>query len=215
MKKDLLIFDLDGTLLDSSPDIAWAANKTLEAIGLEPLDTNTVKANIGWGVRPLLERLMPGAKAGDVDRARAVFLEFYGGRLDVESALYSGVMETLDAFVERGKTMAVVTNKPMGLTLPILKSYGLERYFSKVLGGDSLANKKPHPEPILAVLTHSAVEADSAVYIGDSAIDIEAAGAANVEAIGAAYGFRGKDELIGAGCKVIINGFEELQSIIF
>ena len=214
MEKAVVIFDLDGTLVDSSSDIAWAANRVLERFGHGVLDEEKIKECIGWGVRPLFESLMKGESAGTIERARLEFLDIYGGRLLVDTALYPGVTATLDAMAEAGKRMAVVTNKPAALTARIVEGLDLSRFFPLVLGGDSLPNKKPHPEPILKVLDTFGAAAREAVFVGDSAVDCRAARAAGTAFIGAAYGFRGRRELEEAGCDAVIDTFPRFLSIV-
>ncbi len=213
-KCDLIIFDLDGTLIDSSGDIAWAAKRTLESMGYGPLDTGTVKASIGSGVVSLLSSLMPGEGPESIERARRAFLELYSTRLTVETRLYEGVEETLGFFREKGKLMAIVTNKPIGLTNGIVGALKIGGFFKMVLGGDSLVTKKPRPEPVLKVLGELDSTASGAVFVGDSAIDCEAGRNAGVRTIGAAYGFRGTEELERAGCEFIINTFAELREVL-
>ncbi len=214
LKAELIIFDLDGTLIDSTGDIAWAVNRTLEGLGREVVDTETVKSSVGWGVRSLLENLMPGEDPQMIDGARGVFLEYYGGHLDVETHLYAGVFETLEHFKARGKLMALVTNKPVSLTGKVLEAFAVSGFFAMVLGGDSLPRKKPHPEPLLKVVEDLQAPVGRTVFVGDSAIDCETGRRAGIITIGAAYGFRGRGELVEAGCDMIIEKLDELKEIV-
>ncbi len=214
MKKDLLIFDLDGTLIDSSDDIAWSANRTLEYMGYRERPLESIKEHIGWGVKNLLEKLMPQESNERIEEARRKFLEYYGGHLIVATRLYPGVMDTLRYFRDRKKHMAVVTNKPEALTHGIIEGLGLERFFDVVVGGDTVGNKKPHPEPVIKVLDRLGIPPDRAVFVGDSPVDCQSACAAGVDVVGVAYGFRGREELEGAGCGIIIDTFPELKGMI-
>lgn len=211
---DLVIFDLDGTLVDSSLDIAWCANRTLSAMGHAEMDTAEIVGHIGWGVKPLLEKLMPGETPERIAEGRARFLEFYGGHLVVDTTLYPGVVDVLDHLRGQGKKMAVVTNKPAGLAGGILAVMGLEGYFRLVLGGDSLPNRKPHPEPIEKAISEFSVVPERTVMVGDSPVDCEAAKGAGALAIGAAWGFRGRAELEGALCDLILDDFSSLRAVI-
>lgn len=211
---DLLIFDLDGTLIDSSEDIAWSANRTLVAMGLHEMDESEIIGHIGWGVKPLLEKLMPGESEERIMEAREKFLELYGGHLVVRTSIYPGVLDTLAFFERAGKKMAVVTNKPAGLADRILELIDMKRYFLMVLGGDSLMNKKPHPEPVEKVIRELGAVPSRTVVIGDSPVDCEAGKAAGAYTVGAAYGFRGRGELKEAGCDRIVEAFEELKDVL-
>lgn len=211
---ELVIFDLDGTLIDSSEDIAWAANMTLKDMGYGELSIEEIKEGVGWGVKPLLEKLMPRESPESIDRARHKFLEFYGGHLTVKTYIYPGVTETIDYLARLPLKMAVVTNKPVKLADEILDELGLKRYFLMVLGGDSLANKKPHPEPVLKVMDELGGAPGKTVLIGDSPIDCETGKGAGIHTIGVTYGFRGREELEGAGCDIIIDDFRELKEIL-
>lgn len=214
MQKKLIIFDLDGTLVDSSEDIIWAANRTLEELGLPPREDMHIKRRIGWGVTPLLEKLLPEESPEGIVRARDVFLKHYGAHLTVSTTPYPGVVDTLKGFKRRGKLMAIVTNKPVVPSIEIVEALGLAAFFQLVLGGDSCKNKKPHPEPLLTVLDRLDVEPREAVFVGDSAVDMEAGKSAGLKTIGAAYGFRGRVELEEAGCSAVIDGFGELAGLV-
>lgn len=212
LKAGLIIFDLDGTLVDSSRDIAWSANMTLKSMGYDERGLEAIKEHVGWGVKSLLERLMPREDADSIEAARIKFLEFYGSHLTVDSRLYPGVVETLSFFESRGKKMAVVTNKPEGLSIRVLEELNLSGYFQMLVGGDSLPNKKPHPEPIEKVL--SALNSHPAVIVGDSPTDCEAGKGAGIGTIGVTYGFRPKEELEKAGFDIIVGSFPELKQVI-
>ncbi len=214
LQTDLIIFDLDGTLIDSSEDIAWAANRTLEAFGYGRRPIPAIKEHIGWGVKPLLEKLMPDEGAETITEARERFLEFYGDHLLVDTVMYQGVEETLRHFTGLDKLMAIITNKPVGLTKRILDDLGIAPHFKMVLGGDSLVNKKPHPEPVEKTLKVLGVEPSRTVIVGDSPVDCEAGKAAGTNTIGVSYGFRGRRELLDAGCGLIIDRFPELKDCL-
>lgn len=210
----LIIFDLDGTLIDSSTDIARAANMTLRAIGYVEQDMESIKGNIGWGVKVLLERLMPREGPGRIEEARRKFLDFYGESLVVDTTPYPGVRKTLNHFKEMGKTMAVVTNKPVRFAERILEALDLGGFFVMVIGGDSFTYRKPHPEPIEKVVSALGAAPDKTVLIGDSPIDCEAGRGAGVNIVGVSYGFRGTQDLRLAGCSIIVDEFQDLMDVI-
>lgn len=211
---DLIIFDLDGTLIDSSEDIAWAANMALADLGHGKIDSEKVKEGIGWGVKTLLEKMMPGEGAERIEYARIRFLEYYWDHSVVSTYLYPGVMETIEYFNHKNKKMAVVTNKPFKLSEKILSNFDLTRYFDIILGGDSVANRKPHPEPVEKAITSVGVTRDRSVIVGDSPVDCEAGKRAGITTIGVEYGFRSRKELEDAGCDVIIKEVTALKKIL-
>ncbi len=211
---ELIIFDLDGTLIDSSEDIAACANKTLKAMGHKELGLDEIKQGIGWGVKMLFERLMPGESPPAIDEARRIFLGFYGDAPAVKTYAYPGVTETLRHFRRNGKKMAIVTNKPHGLANRILCELDLSGSFELVVGGDSFENKKPHPEPLERVMKALNAAPEASVIVGDSPVDCESGKKAGMSTIGVSYGFRGAGELIEAGCDVIVDGFPVLKEIL-
>lgn len=214
METELIIFDLDGTLIDSSEDIAWSANRTLAAMGHSEMEPEEIIGHIGWGVKPLLQKLMPGESEERIAEARLKFLDFYGGHLVIKTRLYHGVEDTVNHFHDAGKKMAVVTNKPFGLADRILDSFGLKRFFPLILGGDSLPNKKPHPEPIEKAIRELSCRPERTAVVGDSPVDCEAGKAAGAYTIGVSYGFRGRGELASAGCDIIVDDFPSLRKAI-
>jgi len=211
---DLIIFDLDGTLIDSSEDIAWAANMALADLGHGKIASEKVKEGIGWGVKSLLEKMMPGEGAERIEYARIKFLEYYWGHSVVNTYLYPGVKETIEYFNQKNTKMAVVTNKPFKFSEKILKDFGLLSFFRIILGGDSVANRKPHPEPVEKAIASFGVTRERSVIVGDSPVDCEAGKRAGIATIGVEYGFRSRKELEEAGCDVIIKEITELKKIL-
>jgi phosphoglycolate phosphatase len=187
-KRETLIFDLDGTLVDSAPDLASAVNALLAGYGASPLTEAEVRAMIGDGAGMLVARALAMREIGGSDpdfqqAALARFLEFYDRCLIDRTRPYPRVVETLAELRRRGFRMAVCTNKPLAPSRRILAALDLERFFGAVIGGDSLPTQKPAPEPLLAAIAHLNGTAEGAVMIGDSANDILCARAAGVAAI--------------------------------
>ncbi len=211
--KELLAFDLDGTLIDSSGDIAWSANRTLSDCGYEPQSPDSVRGKIGSGVVVLLERLMPEESPERITEAKDLFLKYYAGHLVVDTYLYPGVMETLAHFRDLGKSMAIVTNKPRAFADRILGELGLGPFFGVVAGGDTFPNRKPHPEPLEEVMRACGVEPARTVFVGDSLIDAETGLRAGVFTVGVSYGFGGTG-VGAAGFNIVIEDFAELKGII-
>ncbi len=180
-----LIFDLDGTLVDSAPDLAAALNGLLGELGKPPLAENTVRAMVGDGAGVLVQRGLAASGLGDADQPSALkrFLALYRDCLIDKTRAYPAVEETLEQLMAAGHRLGVCTNKPYDPTQRILKALQLDRFFGAVIGGDSLPQRKPDPEPLLAAIEQLGGTAKSAVMIGDSANDVLCARAARVTAI--------------------------------
>jgi phosphoglycolate phosphatase len=214
MRAGLIIFDLDGTLIDSSSDIATHANKTLRNMGRKGLPAPEIKAAIGWGVKMLFQGLMKGEGPERIEEARRIFLDLYGKRPVIKTRAYPGVASTLKYFRQMEKKMAVVTNKPVALAERILEDLGLAVYFDVIFGGDSFENRKPHPEPIERAMRALGVPPQATVIVGDSPVDCESGKKAGIATIGVSYGFRGSKELLDADCGIIIDDFPCLKKIL-
>jgi phosphoglycolate phosphatase len=176
-----LVFDLDGTLIDSAPDIHATANRVLAARGLPTFDFTTVRGFIGNGVPVLVQRLLAAQGLPDdgplhADLVRE-FVQFYEEALDL-TRLYPGVAEMLDSLSEAGHPLAICTNKPTGPARAALRHFGLAGHFPVVIGGDSLPCRKPDPAPLHAAITGLATT--RALFVGDSEVDADTAAAAGV-----------------------------------
>jgi phosphoglycolate phosphatase len=171
-----LIFDLDGTLIDSAPEIHAAANRVLATEGLPPLTFAQVKSFIGNGVAVLLARCLMAHGLPDhgpqFDRVKAAFIADYETRFSL-TTLYPGVAEMLDHFARVGHPMAICTNKPAGPTRAVLTHFNLIRHFPVIIGGDTLPQRKPDPAPLRAAL--AAMNCPTALFIGDSEVDADTA----------------------------------------
>jgi phosphoglycolate phosphatase len=185
----LLIFDLDGTLVDSKADIAQALNATLSMMSLAPLPLEVVGNLVGNGA-PVLVKQALGPNFGEADVARALefFLTYYHEHLLDHTCAYPGVKEGLERM--RSVPMAVLTNKPIRSTTAIIQGLGLSEFFFRMYGGDSFAAKKPDPAGILALLQESGVPREQAVMVGDSYVDVRTARNAAVRACGVSWGFQ-------------------------
>ena len=196
-----LLFDLDGTLANTIPQLAIAASKSAVAIGLNPPSVETTKGFVGNGVNMLLARVIAGrfdVELKDVDpsllkRARDVFNVEYTKGLDKDYNLYEGVKDGLEYFKSRGIKLAVVTNKPQMFALPLLSYMGIKDYFAFILGGEVIPERKPDPTPLYYVLDKLQVSKDDAVMVGDSNNDIEAGNNANMTTVFFSYGYNRKD----------------------
>ncbi len=213
MERDFFVFDLDGTLIDSSGDIAHAANRVLQAFGREVMEKEEIKEKIGWGVNMLLGQLMPDLDETELLEARSHFLAFYAEHLMDETRLYDGVRATLISLRQRGRRMAILTNKPEGLSRRIVSSLGLEDLFLDIVGGDTFRERKPDPAPLLRIMGEAGVVPGQTVLVGDSPIDCETGRRAGVFTVGVSYGFRPVEELREASCERIIHQFRSLLEL--
>jgi len=196
---DLVLFDLDGTLADTAPDLAAAANRQRSGRGLEPLPIEQLRPMASHGARGLIGRAL-GLAPGDTDyeAARLEFLSFYEQALCVHTRLFEGMAETLNRIETEGRRWGVVTNKASRFTEPLMERLGLHRRAACLVSGDTTAHAKPHPAPIEHALAVCAVTSARAVYVGDDRRDIEAGRAARVSTVVAAYGYLGTEADIDA-----------------
>lgn len=187
---DLLIFDLDGTLIDSKNDLASSVNATRAWAGLPPLPLETVSSYVGDGAPTLVRRMLPGASEERLAEALRYFLEYYREHMLDETALYPGVREGLECLHQAGVPLAILTNKPVRFSVQLVEGLGLEMHFFRIYGGNSFEEKKPHPRGIEALLAESGAARERTVMVGDSATDIRTARNARVQACGVTWGFR-------------------------
>jgi phosphoglycolate phosphatase len=189
----LLVFDLDGTLIDSGADLCASVNAMLRHFGRPPLPDAVISTYIGDGAARLVSRsLGEPADAAFLDSALAYFLDYYREHKLDQTYVYPGVFASLDSLrLEPGgaaRSMAVLTNKPIGPSQAICDALGLSPYFFRIYGGNSFATKKPDPEGLLALLQEAGVSAQETLLIGDSDVDIRTARNAGVWSMGCSYG---------------------------
>jgi phosphoglycolate phosphatase len=183
----LLVFDLDGTLVDSKEDLANAVNVALESFDLPPLPHPTIYSYVGDGASVLIRRALPTEKAGLLPEVLDRFLAYYRRHLLDTTRAYPGVAGALRKWAGFYR-MAVLTNKGVAMTREILSGLSLDGYFFDVRGGDSFGTKKPDPEGLLHILREAGVEAEEAIMIGDSRIDVQAGRTAGTVTCGVTYG---------------------------
>ena len=215
----LALFDLDGTLVDSAPDIADAVDVSLTACGKATLGEAVIRDFIGNGAGRLIHRAITGSFEGVADDALydavyAHFLDAYQGRLFARTTIFPGVPAVLEELARAGWSMGCVTNKPQRFTDPLLEAAGLNAYFSITLSGDSLATKKPAPEPLLHAARTLGVELGRVVMIGDSVTDVDAARNAGVHAVAVSYGYSGGIDLARYGATAVIDHMAELPEVL-
>lgn len=186
-----MIFDLDGTLIDSRLDLASSVNATRAHMGLPPLSNDTVYSYVGNGVQMLIKRALgEGASEEDLLRAQEYFLDYYRAHMLDETTLYPGTTEALAEMRGAGMKLAVLTNKPVRFSQAIVDGLGIGSYFQRVYGGNSFEQKKPHPMGIEALIAECGSDRTHTVMIGDSSVDVLTARNASVQAWGVTYGFQ-------------------------
>lgn len=187
----LLIFDLDGTLIDSSRDIAISTNAMLRHMGRREIDQNTVNSYVGDGVGMLVQRALAIERsAPEFAIARDYFIQYYRRHSLEHTRLYPGVRDALGEFQSSGHKLAVLTNKPARISADILDALQVTGHFFRVIGGDTLPAKKPDPVGIETLLEESGVAPHDALMIGDSDVDVQTARNAGVKACGVLWGLK-------------------------
>lgn len=194
-----VLFDLDGTLLDSAPDLAGAANQMRQTRGLEPLPYANYRPFVGTGARGMLRialDLHPEAK--DFDAHREEFFRTYEGCMGQDSALFDGVRQLLARLQQADLRWGIVTNKAERFSHPIAQSTPEFQAAGALISGDTTAHSKPHPEPLLEAARRIGVAPEHCIYIGDDERDMVAARAAGMRAVAAAYGYLGGVDSVAA-----------------
>jgi phosphoglycolate phosphatase len=207
---DTVVFDLDGTVADTAPDLAAALNRTLAALGRPQVPPDSVRSLIGHGARALLRRGL--AASGDapeelVERGYPILLDFYSAHICDGTRPYPGIEAALDRLRREGAAVALCTNKPERLALRLVEALGWSGRFRAVVGGDTLARRKPDPAPLLEAIARAG--GGRAVLVGDSIVDAETARAAGIPFVAVSFGFSDRPvEALGADA--VIDGFEAL-----
>jgi phosphoglycolate phosphatase len=188
---DLVIFDLDGTLIDSSRDLANSVNATRAHLHLPPLENETVYSYVGNGAPVLIRRALgPDYTDDEVQDALLYFLGYYRDHMLDHTALYPGVREVLDRLRDAGVSMAVLTNKPVRFSQAIIDGLGLQEHFCRVYGGNSFEQKKPHAIGIETLMAECGATRDETLMVGDSSVDVQTARNAQVKVCGVTWGFQ-------------------------
>jgi len=214
---DLVLFDLDGTLVDSAPDIVHALNATLAEAGLPTHPPEVVRGFVGDGAAKLIERALSavrpppdsdgwerGALAARVDDLLPHFQAHYAAHLCDETKVYQGIPELLEALKARGASMAVVTNKPVRLAQDLVSALGLSPYFARVVGDGAGFPRKPDPTAARALIADLGAQAETTLMVGDGIPDAKLAAALPCKGLGAAWGYSAPDALLAAGATAIV-----------
>ena len=207
-------FDLDGTLADTSPDIAAALNKVLGAFGRPAIPAEQVRGMIGDGAKALLRRALAAtgeAREELVDEAYPLYLDFYAADICGGTVLFPGVEAALDELAAAGVALALCTNKPERLTTLLLEALGWQRRFASVVGGDTLPSRKPDPAMLHEAIARAG--GGPAAFVGDTIVDAETARAANLPFVAVSFGFLDRPvEALGAD--LVIDTFSDLPGAL-
>lgn len=219
--KELIIFDLDGTLIDSVPDLALSVNHTLKSINRDIFPEDIIRTWVGNGAATLVKRALSGCATikEDIDdelfsNALDIFLKFYSNNLTVSTILYDDVKETLENLQNKNYRLAIVTNKPYDFIEPILECLELSDLFEYYIGGDSLEVKKPNPMPLLHVCEKLNVSVENSLMIGDSKNDIIAANDANMDSIALSYGYNYDEDISIYEPNIVFDNFADINKVL-
>jgi len=221
LNKKVIIFDLDGTLIDSSPDLALAINHMLKKVNRNTFSLDEIHHWVGNGAETLVRRALSGSSTIDNNinkdefkKALDIFLKFYAENLAVATVTYPHVLSTLSKLKEHGYRLAIVTNKPFDFVAPILKELKLEAFFELYLGGDSLKERKPNPAPLLYICKKLNVNVEESVMVGDSKNDILAAQDCNMQSIGVTYGYNYGEPIATHNPDIYFSDFSEIGELL-
>lgn len=217
LNKNILLFDLDGTLVDSAPDLAYAVNQMLVKLSLTPFSQDVIRGWVGNGANILIKRALSGNSEilTDLDkmltsRALEIFFQAYQTHNCVETQLYSNVRDTLTELKARGYRLAIITNKSERFIAPIINGLALNGLFELIIGGDTLEKRKPDPLPLNYACQQLSVNANQCVMIGDSKNDILAAKAAKIQSIALSYGYNYGEDIANYQPELVIDNFADL-----
>lgn len=207
-----VLFDLDGTLVDSLDDLTDAVNHIRDAFSRPSLTTDDVRLKVGKGARNLVQQVLPDVTESDIDRALSMFLKFNRKHIADKSRLYPGILETLNELAARDIKMAVISNKNEDLSSLILHTLGIHNLFESICGGDTYPERKPSPLPLLNVADKLGIAPNECIMAGDSINDMQAGQQAKIASIACSWGYGGAEELTGADA--LAHTPQELLAII-
>jgi phosphoglycolate phosphatase len=215
----LVMIDVDGTLVDSVPDLAYCVDQMMISLGRPARGEERVRHWVGNGVPRLVERALTGELDGfpsqqAFDKAYPIFLDLYAQNSSVRSTLYEGVMEGLDYLKSKGYLLGCVTNKTEQFTLPLLKSLGIIDYFGIVISGDTLEKNKPDPLPLIHGANFFNINPNECLMLGDSVSDVKAARAASFQIICMSYGYNHGNNIADENPDLVIDSMKQLRDYL-
>ncbi len=209
--RQLIIYDLDGTLVDTRKDIVQAANQMLKEMGASPLSEQEIIPTVGRGLRHLVGGCVKSEDPGRIEQGMKIYRAYYAQHLLDYSRLYPGAREVLEHF--KGRKQAVVTNKPNPYSRDILIGLGVADYFVEIIGGESEYPKKPAPEALISLMEKNRARPMETLFVGDSPIDIEAGRRAGVLTVVVSHGFAGTQEVAAAQPDLVVDSFKDFLKL--
>ena len=218
-KPEMILIDVDGTLVDSVPDLAYCVDEMMAVLNMPAHGEAKVRNWVGNGVERLVRRALVGQLDGEPDealfeRGYPVFLDLYAENTSQRSCLYPGVREGLDYLKSVGYTLGCVTNKAAQFTIPLLKDLGIHDDFENIVCGDTLAEKKPHPLPLLHSAEVLGVSPEKSLMLGDSVSDVKAARAAGFQIVCMSYGYNHGVDIRDSNPDAVIDSMIELKVLL-
>ena len=210
-RKRLIVYDLDGTLVDTREDISRSANHLRAQMDLPPLPPHQICGYVGLGLKKLVAKVLGTEEEAAVEKGMRIYRAHYAEHLLDNTALYPGARELLEHFRDRGQ--AVITNKPNPYSRQILEALGVAGYFLEIVAGDEAYPKKPDPASLLAILKREEVPPAEALLVGDSPIDVETGVKAGVPTVGVTHGFTDQEELARSRPDALVADLPELLSL--
>lgn len=218
-KPEMVLIDVDGTLVDSVPDLAYCVDEMMKQLGLPERGESAVRHWVGNGVERLVKRALLNQLEGEpepalFDKALPIFRELYAENTSKRSFLYEGVQQGLDYMKQSGYRLGCVTNKAGEFTLPILDDLGIRDYFEVIICGDDTPRKKPDPLPLLTAAERMSVKPENSMMLGDSQSDVKAARAAGFQIICMSYGYNHGEDIRSFDPDAVIDSFTELENFL-
>lgn len=218
-KPKMILIDVDGTLVDSVPDLAYCVDEMMKQLNMPPRGEARVREWVGNGVERLVKRALINQLDGEPDedlyqRAYPIFIDLYAQNTSQRSVLYPGIREGLDYLQAAGYALGCVTNKAAQFTLPLLRDLGVYDYFRMVISGDTLPQKKPDPAPLLHAAQYFRVAPQEALMVGDSVSDVKAARAAGFAIVCMSYGYNHGIDIRTAHPDAVIDSLVQIKGLL-
>ena len=215
---ELVLFDLDGTLVDSVGDLAWCGNGMLRRLDMPAHDPSAARVWVGNGLERFVKRVLTGAMEAEpeptlYERGKAIFSELYARHASDHSELYPGVLETLQRLAGLELKLACVTNKPEPFTSQLIGAMGLAEFFELVVAGDTTARKKPDPMPLHYAADHFGFAYENCLMVGDSSNDVKAARAAGFGIVGVPYGYNHGNDIRDSSPDLVVENLLQLADL--